>query len=476
MHPDKDLFFKAVEQSANMVIITDKKGNIEYLNPKFEEITEYTLEEVRGKKTSILKSGQMLEEIYKDLWDTITSGNIWRGEIINKTKTGNYFWVNVSINPVLTNEKTSHYVAIYEVITERKLAEEVLMEYKEQFKTILQTNLDAIAIFDEDGSLVQGNTALERIFGYSIKELTGVKNLPLLLLAEDQYDKYIVGWKIFFKTGESSTMGTISEWIGKHKDGTRINLELSISPIKKYRNDELKTWIVAIIRDITTRKLQDEKIKKQTEELSEFAHNMSHDLRSHLQNIQLQTYLLKDDPENYEKFNAKIVKQTNKINELLTRSVKLAEAGLIIQKEDKINLKEILEDTLEVTIPKDIKIDINEPEKMKELTIKCDKEKLIQVFKNIFENTVKHSQPKLLTINWQKNSDLAINIKNDGKIISENVINQFNNKKAQINVETRNGIGLTIIRKIIEAHGWEIQLRNDPNPTYKIIVPENDTN
>ncbi|OLS16691.1 MAG: hypothetical protein HeimC3_52010, partial [Candidatus Heimdallarchaeota archaeon LC_3] len=61
-------------------------------------------------------------------------------------------------------------------------------------------------------------------------------------------------------------MGTISEWIGKHKDGTRINLELSISPIKKYRNDELKTWIVAIIRDITTRKLQDEKIKKQTEE------------------------------------------------------------------------------------------------------------------------------------------------------------------------------------------------------------------
>ncbi|MHA1983477.1 MAG: PAS domain-containing sensor histidine kinase [Candidatus Hodarchaeales archaeon] len=474
MLPDKDLFFKAVEQSANMIIFTDKNGNIDYVNPKFEEITEYSLQEIKGKKTNIVKSGQMPEEIYKKLWDTISSGNIWVGELLNKTKSGKNFWVNMTINPVVSENNVVHYVAIQEVTTEKKLAEEILMEYKEQFKAVLQTNLDAIAILNEKGQLVQSNTALLHMFGYSIDELKNAKNLPLLLIPEEQHEKFITGWKIFAKTGKGPSIGTISEWEGKQKNGKRINLELSISPIKKYREGEIKNWLVVIIRDITSRKIMDEKIKNQTEELSDFAHTMSHDLRSHLQNIQLQNFLIKDDISNFEKYSNKIVKQTCEINELLTRSVKLADAGLVIQKEDKINIKEIINNITEITIPKEIAINYSNNTNVNNYYIKCDREKLLQILKNIFENTVKHSEPENIQIKLRLEDELIIDIENDGKTIPENIITEYLFEKEKNKPRGKNGIGLSIIRKIIQAHEWDLTLTNNPITKYSIRIPKSD--
>ncbi|MHA2338472.1 MAG: PAS domain-containing sensor histidine kinase [Candidatus Hodarchaeales archaeon] len=474
MLPDKDLFFKAVEQSANMIIFTDKNGNIDYVNPKFEEITEYSLQEIKGKKTSIMKSGQMPEEIYKNLWDTIASGNIWVGELLNKTKSGKNFWVNMTINPVISENDVMHYVAIQEVITEKKFAEEILMEYKEQFKAVLQTNLDAIAILNEKGQLVQGNTALLHMFGYSVDELKKARNLPLMLISEDQHEKFITGWKIFARTGKGPSIGTISEWDGKRKDGKRINLELSISPIQKYREGEIKDWLVAIIRDITNRKIMDEKIKNQTQELSEFAHTMSHDLRSHLQNIQLQTFLMKDDISNFENYSNKIVKQTSDINELLTRSVKLADAGLVIQKEDKINIKEIINSITEITIPKEIVVNYSNNTEVNNYYINCDREKLLQILKNVFENTVKHSKPENINIKLRLKDDLIIDIENDGKTIPENIIAEYLFEKEKQKPRGKNGIGLAIIRKIIDAHEWDLILTNNPLTKYSIRIPKSD--
>jgi PAS domain S-box-containing protein len=77
---------RIMEQSPISIIITDTKGNIEYVNPKFTQITGYTCEEVIGKNPRILKSGEISPEAYKQLWETISSGDEWRGEFHNKNK------------------------------------------------------------------------------------------------------------------------------------------------------------------------------------------------------------------------------------------------------------------------------------------------------------------------------------------------------------------------------------------------------
>ena len=116
---------RAVEQSPNAVIITNIEGNIEYVNPKFTALTGYSLPEVFGKKTAVLKSGLTPPELYADLWRTIRAGREWRGELCNKKKTGELFWESTSICPI-TDETgvTTHYLSIKEDITERKLMTE----------------------------------------------------------------------------------------------------------------------------------------------------------------------------------------------------------------------------------------------------------------------------------------------------------------------------------------------------------------
>lgn len=112
---------RAVEQSPVSIIITDMDGNITYVNARFTEMTGYAFTEAVGKKTNLLKSGEMPPEIYEQLWQAITSGKEWRGEFHNKKKNGELYWESAFISPI-TNEagKTTHFLAIKEDITEKK--------------------------------------------------------------------------------------------------------------------------------------------------------------------------------------------------------------------------------------------------------------------------------------------------------------------------------------------------------------------
>ncbi len=123
----------AVEQSPSSILITDTKGIIEYVNPRFTEVTGYTKEEVTGKKPNILKSGRHGKEFYKNLWNTIINGREWRGEIENKKKSGEIFWELASITGIRNNEGTiTQYLGIKEDITERKKAEQEIIAAKEK--------------------------------------------------------------------------------------------------------------------------------------------------------------------------------------------------------------------------------------------------------------------------------------------------------------------------------------------------------
>ena len=111
----------AVEQSSCSVIIADTKGHIEYVNPKVTQITGYTKEELIGKGPHIFKSNKTPREQYAHLWNTIKSGSEWRGEFLNKKKSGELYWEYASISPVKNPEGAiTHFIAVKEDITERK--------------------------------------------------------------------------------------------------------------------------------------------------------------------------------------------------------------------------------------------------------------------------------------------------------------------------------------------------------------------
>ena len=90
----------AVEQSPNIIIITNAEGSIEYVNPAFTESTGYSKNEVINKNPSILKSGEMPDDFYKNMWQTIQSGKTWSGEICNKKSNGELYWDDAKISPI----------------------------------------------------------------------------------------------------------------------------------------------------------------------------------------------------------------------------------------------------------------------------------------------------------------------------------------------------------------------------------------
>ena len=119
----------AVEQSANTIVITDVRGTIEYVNPAFEKSTGYTSAEAVGQNPRVLKSGEQDEAFYRDLWKTILSGQIWRGEFHNKRKDGSLYWESATLSPVHNDlGDIVHFIAVKEDITERKSLESNLLD------------------------------------------------------------------------------------------------------------------------------------------------------------------------------------------------------------------------------------------------------------------------------------------------------------------------------------------------------------
>lgn len=118
----------AMEQSPVSVVITDLGGKIQYVNPAFTIVTGYTYEEAIGQNPRVLKSGKHDAEFYKSIWNTIRSGETWKGEIVNRKKNGEEFWEMASISPVMdSNGKITNYIAVKNDITEKKKAEEQLL-------------------------------------------------------------------------------------------------------------------------------------------------------------------------------------------------------------------------------------------------------------------------------------------------------------------------------------------------------------
>lgn len=149
---------RAIEQSPASVLITDLDGRIEYVNPKFESLTGYSLDEVRGLNPRVLQSGRTDPRVYDELWSTILSGQTWEGELENKKKDGSFYHERASISPVRDEDgQIRHFVAVKEDITEqRKLQAQLLQAQK----------MEAIGLF-AGGIAHDFNNLLTIINGYT---------------------------------------------------------------------------------------------------------------------------------------------------------------------------------------------------------------------------------------------------------------------------------------------------------------------
>ncbi len=172
----RSVLSQIVEQSPVSIQKTDTDGKITYVNKQFIKSSGYDLTELIGKKPSILKSGDHNSKLYKELWETITSGKHWIGEFYNQNKNGKSYWEKANIYPIKDSKNNiTSYVGIKEDITQIKEDEKQLR----LASTVFKTATEAVMITDVDNKIVAVNKAFTVITGYEESEVIG-KNHSVL--------------------------------------------------------------------------------------------------------------------------------------------------------------------------------------------------------------------------------------------------------------------------------------------------------
>ena len=217
---DFSALLTALNETA-LVSVTDAKGDIIYANEKFVKTAGYSLKELIGQSHRILKSGQQPDKMFDNLWKTISSGKVWRGEIKNKAKDGTYYWVDTSIAPILNDQGTpERYIAVRFLITDRKQQE---LEYTASLTALNQTAL--VSMTDVKGNITYANEMFVATSKYSLEELIG-QNHRILKSGQQPNEMFDNLWK---------TVSSGKVWRGeiknKAKDGTYYWVDTSIAPI-----------------------------------------------------------------------------------------------------------------------------------------------------------------------------------------------------------------------------------------------------
>ena len=165
---------RTVDQAPLSIVMTDLSGVIEYANPYFTTVTGYSLEEVRGQNPRILKSGVTAPEVYAEMWRTLASGHVWRGELHNRKKNGDLYVELAVIAPVFDHTgRATHYVALKEDITDRTRIQLALRHSEERFRAIFEHAEVGMFETNPDGYITRGNRFLSTMLGYPLDQLIG---------------------------------------------------------------------------------------------------------------------------------------------------------------------------------------------------------------------------------------------------------------------------------------------------------------
>lgn len=250
---------QAVEQSPASIVITNLKGEIEYTNPKFSEITGYLPGEALGKNPRILKSKESSSNNYKKLWSTIKSGNEWRGEFHNQKKNGELYWEFASISSIKNMEgKITHYLAVKEDITERKHAEEQLRESEAKYRKLIETTSEGFWLINDMNETIDVNQSLCTMLGYFRDEIIGKTPFGFVRnTSQEVFKKQINGSKISIHRNYEIEL--------IKKDGDSFPAIFNATTLLDDTGERIGGF--AFITDISERKKSEELVKSSEERL-----------------------------------------------------------------------------------------------------------------------------------------------------------------------------------------------------------------
>ncbi len=254
---------RAVEQSPATVVITDVQGNMEYVNPKFTQLTGYTSEEALGKNPRILKSGMVPDATYRDLWQTVLCGGEWRGEFANKKKSGEVYWESASIVPIKGSRGAiTHFLAVKEDITERKRGEMALREAETMLRFFVQHAPAAIAMLDREMRYLVVSQRWMTDFRLGDRDIQGLSHYEVFPEIPER-------WKEIHRRCLAGEVETCQEDPFTRHDGLVDWLRWEIRPWR--RIDDSIGGIIIFSEHITERKQAEAERQKSLEQLRALA-------------------------------------------------------------------------------------------------------------------------------------------------------------------------------------------------------------
>jgi nitrogen fixation negative regulator NifL len=473
---------RAVEQSPSTVMITNTEGKIEYVNPKFTQLTGYTLEEMRGKNPRTLKSGETTAAEYQRLWRTITAGGEWRGVLHNKKKNGELYWEATCISPIRNaHGEITHFLGVKEDITER-------IHLEERFRRVVESAPNAIVMVNQEGKIVLVNAQTENLFGYAREELIG-QPVEMLVPARLRaaHSDYRTG---VFGERYARPMGSGPDLYGLRKDGSEFPVEIGLSPID---SDEGKLVLSAIV-DITQRKRLEKELEARNREIAKtqalavvgrMASMVAHDLRNPLSSIKVGLQILGKQPAHdwgTEEHELKQIalEQVRYMEVILSDLLRYSRPDAL--KPEWLDINKLL-DTSVLLAQKHIaehQVTVKNWHQSGLPTMHGDADRLRQAFSNIIINALQATEgisgrrPQVsITTHLELGEDrprIRVEICDNGCGIKpqeeDNVFEPFFTTRAK-----GTGLGLAIVKRIIDQHHGSVELRPaSKNGTCVVVI------
>jgi PAS domain S-box-containing protein len=465
----------ALDAAANMIVITNRLGVVEYVNPAFCKVTGFSNSEVIGQSTSILNSGLQDKHFYQSMWQNLLSGKTWEGELRNRRKNGDIYSEQMTITPIIEDGEIAHFVAI-----KRDITEEIRTRTRLKLvETAIQDIDQGIHIMDaqphNQGAVIQYvNAGFSRITGYSGEEAVGAR---AGLIRGSQTDPAKINQIIQTMTeGGSLTL----EMNYQRKDGTPYVGELHISPVHSDRGTV--SHYIGLLSDIGPRKQAETALREARDQAmensrlkSEFLSNMSHEIRTPMNGIIGMTDLLLDTNLDAEQrdFTA-IVRDSAQsllviINDILDFSK--IEAGKLEIETTDFSTAHVVEGSIELLASKAREkgltlasfVDPSLPERLR-----GDPTRLRQVLLNLITNAIKFTDKgsvELSALQVQAGDQpmLRFEVHDTGIGIAPAVQTRLFQSFTQADSSTTRkyggtGLGLAICRRLVELMGGRIGL------------------
>lgn len=463
-----DLQF-AVNQSS-IVSVTDPNGVITDINENFSKISGYTRNELIGKKHNIINSNYHSNYFFKDMWLTITSGKVWYGEIRNKRKNGDYYWVYAHIIPFLDEEgNIIQYLSIRSDITVRKSAEALLAASEEKYRLLYQKAPIGIVIVGLDLKIIDCNDYILELLGFSKPEFVGEYSLNFVHPDFIEY-KMIAVNKLFNKEIDRFYV----EEQRKTKENKYIWVGVYSNAIKDSNGNVV--YRLDFVIDIENRKRTEEEIIKIDDAKNAIINIVAHDLRSPISGIiGLVNLMLSEEQTEINRRYLEMIDTSSHHALSITHDIlEMNELRLArtLEGKEPIELNQFLLDCIQFQDlqAKEKSIDIIFISKVEKLYADINRDKIRRVITNLISNSIKFTKEKgkiELSLSL-KDKHPFITIRDNGIGIPKNkqpyLFEKFSAaRRIGTKGEKSTGLGMFIVKEIIDKHGGRITFESEEN-------------